>query len=209
MKIKQSFHTTTLTRTKVTNNIIRCYNKTSANHRTDWYKEAYDYCEELGMKYNIPTFKIVGIVSALSPMKSWGQNKTLAEEFIKGRRSGTFSRNISKALSILNTSTTSKEVKKVLNGPKTVAFFENIYNYNAGDHVTVDRHAIEIACNYAMEESMKSLTGSQYEFFKGCYKRAAKKLNLRPNLVQSATWVYWREGRRKLKVITKEDLVSK
>lgn len=205
--IRLKFNNKDLTRTVVTNNIIRCYNNTTTDHRYDWYEEANEFCKGLSKKYDIPLIKSVGIVSALSPMKSWGQNKTLAKQFLEGRRSGTFSANIEKCVKILDSSTkTEGDVKSILKGPKTVSFFTNIFSYKEEENVTVDRHAIEIAVNYAMEDQLKSINSSQYKFFKDCYIRASVKLKVRPSMVQSATWVYWREHRKNLKVVKKEDI---
>lgn len=202
--IRQNFNNDTLTRTKVTNNIIRCYNETTKEQRYDWYKEANNFCVDLGKKFSISTFRVVGIVSALSPMKSWSQNKKLAEEFLNGKRGGTFKSNVAKCEEILKDSTKSpNDVRKILNGNKTVAFFNNIFNYTDTENVTIDRHAIEIAVNYAMEDKLKTLSSHQYEFFKNCYIRASVKLKVRPSMVQSATWVYWREYRKGLPVVKK------
>lgn len=201
---KQNFNNQNLTRTKVTNNIIRCYNKTLEEQRYDWYMEANNFCKSLSKEFSVPLFKVVGIVSGLSPMKPWNQNKKLAKEFLNGKRSGTFKNNILKCEEILKLSTkNSDDVIRILNGNKTVSFFKNIFNFKDRDTVTIDRHAIEIAVNYAMEDKLKSLSNSQYEFFKNCYIRASNKLNIRPSKVQSATWVYWREHRKSLPVVKK------
>ncbi|MGI9569549.1 MAG: DUF7178 family protein, partial [Desulfobulbia bacterium] len=64
------------------------YNKTSDDQRDDWYQEANDLSYALSVAYDVPLAKVIGIVSALSPMKLWSQNIKLAEDILKGIRVG-------------------------------------------------------------------------------------------------------------------------
>lgn len=195
---KQIFKGETLTRTKVTNRIISMYLKSSEGDRYDWYLDAHNYAIYLAKTFNVSVVVASGVISALSPVKHWEQNKKLAYEFIKteGNCGGHIKQFLDKARLILQVATTEEDVVKILNGRKIVSFFKNILHPNDPSLVTIDRHALSIALGQiCTDEIYNSMTKLQYEFFVHCYQNASKKLNVSALLVQSATWVHFRKHR--------------
>ena len=82
MKKKQIYKGKLLTRTKVKNNILHMYNLSDKSDRHDWYAEANSFCASLSSDYDLPITTTCGIVSALSPLKTWEQNKVCAKIFL-------------------------------------------------------------------------------------------------------------------------------
>lgn len=196
--MKQTFKGEILTRTKVVNRIVATFLKSSDLDRYDWYMDAHNYAQYLAKTFNVSVIVSSGIISALSPVKRWEENKKLAFEFIKskGKSGGHMKQFVEKARLILETATTEEEVCIILNGNKITAFFLNILHPKAKDRVTIDRHALSIALGtICTDELYRGMTKLQYEFFVACYIKASEKLGVSPLLVQSATWVYFRKNK--------------
>ena len=97
---------------------------------------------ELSEQFDKPIYQTAGIIAALSPLKSWKENKRIAILFyqtgiikhtnlIKGKIY-----RIEKAKNI-------SEIIKILNGRKIRSFYQNILGYE--NVLTIDRHAANIA----------------------------------------------------------------
>lgn len=156
----------------------------------DWYQRANLFCLLLSDQYGISEMKVAGVIAALSPQKEWTHNKALAEEFIrtKGRVSRHTSMQSSKARRILSLAKDSKDVEVYLGGLKTINFFNNIYNPNSRDHVTIDRHHIYLSVG----RDAQACTPKQYEFLKQNTIRFANELDMIPSELQSILWVCWK-----------------
>jgi len=185
-----------LSRTKVKNNIIRVYNK--ADNYSDWYKEANTLCKYLAYKYKTPFNSVVGIVSALSPLKTWDKNKEIAEYYLSEDKilnnNGkfiNFPKQCDKAVEIRQTNK-EQEILDILRGEKTKSFYLNIKYPERMANVTVDRHAIAVALGRIATEEEQALSKNHYKFFEDCYKWTAQQLGIRPLLLQSITWETWR-----------------
>lgn len=212
------FYSEALTTQKVVNNILRVYNSANEDEKLEfWYKDAFDFCFNLAVSYNIRDKKksekmslaqVCGIVAALSPLTSWERNKQLAVEFFDlldvGRPNDLKCLGLSKekALKIAalpkyhKTLVDQNLIFEVLNGRKICAFFENILHFKTSNKVTVDRHALSICLGFKLSTKQfesHSTTKNQYQFFSNCYLIAAKKLGISPLQVQSVTWVVWRD----------------
>lgn len=207
-KVKQVFKGKTLTRTVVKNNILRIWGMTDETERHDWYKNAnvlakiiagtmpaYNYQGKLtNMR------KVVGIIAALSPLKTWEQNLVLAREFLKSGTCGHMGQFVQKATDILNSSGTDEDILDILNGRKITSFYLNIMYYESANYITIDRHALSVALGYwVTEEDYAGMTAAQYDFFVQCYCLAAAKVDVLPLRMQSATWVKWRKIKRDYK----------
>ena len=185
-----------LTRTKVKNNIIKIYNL--ADSHSDWYKEAHQFCVYLSERYKVPLNSVIGIVSALSPLKSWDKNKEIAEYYLdtgsvmKDNRYINFPKQCDKAEQIRITDN-EVDILEILKGEKTKAFFTNIRHPDRMVNVTVDRHAIAVALGRVATDEEQSLSVKHYKFFEDCYKWTAEQLGIRPLLLQSITWETWRK----------------
>lgn len=190
----QKYQHSILTKTKVKNNILRVYQISEV--KNSWYLEAHSFAKELSSK-RCTLIQACGILSALSPLKTWNQNKTIAKAFILDniRAKLHTSTQLNKAITILSlTNPTEQEILTILNGDKTKSFFINIYKPYDIEHVTIDRHALSIALGKKLSNTeFIHTTNNQYTFFAQCYKDLAKELNILPSTLQAVTWVKWRE----------------
>lgn len=196
------FRGTKITRAKSRNNILRVLSKAKDRDKFDWYQEANSFCQQLSDKYDIPKDKVIGIVSALSPMRRWDINKRDAEYYIstdktlrwndklKGYKKLHTTNQVNKCIRIRNTD---DDILTVLGGPKTKSFYMNI-KYPAGvDNVTIDRHAIAVALGRIPTDEEHNMTDKAYRFFVDVYKWTAEGLGMKPLLLQSITWEVWRK----------------
>lgn len=188
----QKFKNIELTRTKVKNNILLIWNQCADSDKFDWYQDANLFA--LGFSSDaIAHSKLIGIIAALSPLKSWDQNKKIAIDFLMTGTCGHMPLCLGKAKRIMELDGTDETILAILNGNKISAFFLNIKYFDKAVNVTIDRHALSIALGHKITESEYSgMTLKQYEFFQDCYIWTANKLNISPLLLQSATWVKYR-----------------
>jgi len=190
--MKQRFKNKYYSRTEVKNNILSIWHQCEKEDKYDWYKEAQEFSLSLGVGIS----KGCGIIAAFSPLKNWDENKRIATLFCSGQRYGLHTGLlVEKAESIL-VAETEDEIVEILNGYKIVSFYLNMRYPERNNVVTIDRHAISIAINdRGLEDEIRGtgLTKRQYQFFEQCYIWTANQLNVRPNMLQSATWLKWRE----------------
>lgn len=184
-------------RTVIKNNILKVYKVSADYERNDWYREAHNFGVEVSTflksfrNYNITVNQVLGIVSALSPLKEWEKNKEIAVDFILTGDCGHMGANKRKARQILDCNGSDDEILRILNGPKTSRFYMNMM-YPDGTGVTVDRHAIAIAIGRTATDKEQSLTPKAYEFIEKCYIMTAETLGLDPLHLQSITWQTWK-----------------
>lgn len=190
----QIFKGKNLTYTKVKNNILRVWELTSEAEKSDWYQQANEIATSQGNKYNHEPSKVCGIMAALSPVKTWSQNIICMEQLLKTNDCGHMKAFKNKARDILKSDGSDAAILKVLNGNKISSFYLNIRYPDKAEIVTIDRHALSIALGYWItDEDHQGMTTKQYEFFVRCYVLAAAKVDVKPLLMQSATWVKWRK----------------
>ncbi len=191
-----------LTKRKVVNNILRYHElatETEVTGGLTWYTEAHDLCVDLSERTGYPVLNIAGVVAALSPQTSWELNKVYVVRFLADKldaRANTTA-NKKKALACLSAGNTG-DVKRILNGNKTKAFFFNIAFPEVHGIATVDRHAVAICLQ--RPEKVKALppvqlTDNQYNFFEDCYNSASEKLGVNSLELQAITWVTYRRLR--------------
>ena len=182
-------------RTMINNNIKKTYKFSLGSEFNNWYQEAHDFGIDVSKVFDIPLSKVLGIVSVLSPLKEWNNNKKLAIQFIASGDCGHMKNNKQKAKEIMsldNDSALEFNILKIINGQKTTAFYLNMMYPNRKDYVTIDRHAIAIAIGRNATEFEQSLTKNQYTFLKDCYIMVAETLGLAPLHLQSITWQTWK-----------------
>jgi|DEB0MinimDraft_10_1074344.scaffolds.fasta_scaffold51618_2 hypothetical protein len=205
-------------RTKIKNNIMKVYNVSLESEKNDWYKEANVFGSQVSeflFNYTgreVSKRQVLGIVSALSPLKEWSKNKDLAVDLIYSGDCGHMQRNKQKALDILNLQYSGSghpmdsqrdevfkeenvyyddEILKILNGDKTKRFYLNMV-YPSGGGVTVDRHAIAIAIGRTATDKEQSISSAVYTFLEECYIMTSETLGLTPLHLQSITWQAWK-----------------
>jgi hypothetical protein len=196
-------------RTVIKNNILKVYNLSLESEKNDWYLEAHNFGVEVSTfmksfrKYNITVNQVLGIVSALSPLKEWEKNKEIAVDFILTGDCGHMGANKRKARAILDCDGSDDAILEILKGPKTSRFYLNMmYPYGSGvtlyrslyphGGVTVDRHAIAIAIGRTATDKEQSISSSVYDFLEECYIMTSEMLGLTPLHLQSITWQAWK-----------------
>ncbi len=189
--MKQIHKQITLSRTKVVNNILKIWALSSESDRYDWYKEAHEFAKGLTGP-DLTLDQACGIVAALSPMKTWDQNKSQAVKLVNTGNCGHMRAFVNKALAI-SKAIDEAEILRILAGQKIQSFFLNIRYPERAIRLTIDRHALSVALGrWTSPEDYTGMTANQYAFFSDCYRHAAARLNVNPLLVQSATWLVWR-----------------
>ena len=192
--MKQVYKGKKLTSAKVVNNIMKIYEQATENERKfNWYVEQNLFAQKLAKRYNVNLSKVVGVISALSPLKSWDENKTIADLFFRtGRVKHTGAmKNKAKRIMALNDAN-DDDITDILNGNKISSFYLNIRHPLTSDCVTIDRHALDI-CLGKVSEDNRQTTLNQYLFFQKCYVIAGAKVGIKASLMQSITWVKWIE----------------
>lgn len=200
--MKQVHKGITLSRTKTVNNILKIWLLAQPEDRYDWYAEAYNYALEISkLAPNLLNVnQSAGVIAALSPCKSWNQNKKEALKMIVTGDCGHIKAFKQKAAAIIASSGTEDEVLRILNGNKIQAFYLNMRYPEKSLHLTIDRHALSVCLNrWITEDDYRGMTKKQYLFFSECYRHAAAKLGISALLVQSATWLTWRKIKREFK----------
>jgi len=184
-------------RTKIRNNILKVYKVSVNSERNDWYREAHQFGVEVSSflksfkNYDVTVNQVLGIVSALSPLKEWEKNKEIAVDFILTGDCGHMGANKRKARQILDCDGSDDKILEILSGPKTSRFYMNMM-YPDGTGVTVDRHAIAIAIGRTATNKEQALTPKAYTFIEKCYIMTAETLGLDPLHLQSITWQAWK-----------------
>ena len=181
-------------RTIINNNIKKTYKFSLDTEFNNWYQEANDFGMDVSKLFDIPLSKVLGVVSVLSPLKEWNNNKKLAIEFISSGDCGHMKNNKLKADKILmaHSSISDDDILKILSGPKTSRFYMNMMYPNNGTGVTIDRHAIAIAIGRNATEKEQVMSDKVYTFVEDCYKMTAYRLGLTPLHLQSITWQAWK-----------------
>lgn len=196
MKKKQKFKGSILMQKRCVNNILNVYNNTEFSGGANWYNEANELSNLFAADYNISSLKVAGIIAALSPMKSWHENKIITKQFLingNGKHTKVMK---DKARTIRDYKGGSERsfILKTLNGNKISNFFLNIAYPNEAQPVTIDRHAVSVVLGVSSTDNdCHNITNIQYEFLANCYRQAGLTLGILPNKVQSVTWVKWRE----------------
>lgn len=161
-----------------------------------WYAGANDFVNKVAANYSLPVDRVAAVVSTLSPGTNWEQNKkdsiNLIESMSGNRRKfkfTTYGQNVVKAFRILDENAIPESYFSLKTGPKTLNFFYNLWQPDNPDFVTIDRHAYTVATG----EQYIRLTVKQYRDVAEHYMRAAKRLDILPNQLQSTLWVDYRK----------------
>lgn len=132
-----------------------------------------------------------GILAALSPSTSWGNNCAGAIEFVlTGHCTVQDARNNDKAARIL----AGDSPDDVLGGRKVRSFFRNIAEPTVVGPVTIDRHALSILFAQPLNERQQKVLEKlgAYTFAASIYRTVARRLGIAPHELQAITWQAWR-----------------
>jgi hypothetical protein len=191
-------------------NIIGKYKQASSDFvkgGNEWYSKAHDEATRVG---GGDPRRGAGIIAALSPLNNWERNVSEAHELIKtgNVKSALLPANVEKARRIHG----GEDPESVLGGHKVTNFFHNIHDPSNPEHVTIDRHAYDIAMGHPfvgagggkakrnitegpsghvpMSEDLGLSSMGRYKHFVHAYRHAAGELGVDlPHQVQATTWV--------------------
>ena len=153
-------------------------------HGFTWYKKANKLCLKLSKKHNLPLFKVVGVLSALSPRNKWERNIIDCESVIihgLAAKVCTFNPNKEKAVKILAAGD-KHEVFSLLNGRKVQSFYNNILTPNKSTTVTVDVWAMRsVGLNRAPNKGL-------YDAVEQAYKELGELLGMKSHEAQAVIW---------------------
>ena len=151
-----------------------------------WYAKAHAIARSLDPDPAIGA----GIIAALSPQLSWGNNVKAAKALVAGiRPTRPLPASIAKAERIHG----GEAPAAVLGGKKVTAFYANILDPQDALTVTIDRHAVALATGWSpMEGTLLLGRKGGYEAVADAYRHAARRLGILPSQVQAITWCAWR-----------------
>lgn len=180
-------------------NLIKLFDKhtdTDVVDGLDWYKKARVFCYRVAQKNFVPYIKVCGIMAALSPRNKWERNKIDVENLIKYMQDfdskrplfGTYDKMVEKAELIFRCDGRPETIKRILNGPKIVSFFDNIYDTESSV-VTVDTWMLLAASGkYMSVDTRPALTKKQYTEIESAIKELSLRVQLRPYELQAILW---------------------
>ena len=192
---------------QLTRRIVACYRRASADahaYGDEWYSAAFTFSTGLSERYGITVRQAVGVVAALSPSCAWDRNMLLADELL---RTGDCSHMYGDAIRKARRIAAGEDPLDVLGGDKVRSFFHNILEWQTSEHVTVDRHAFDIAMGRETSDRERKVletggrrvadvcgehTTGSYQLLADAYRSAARILGVRPHQVQAVTWCQWR-----------------
>lgn len=150
----------------------------------NWYRKANAICVKLSLKHDLPLYKVVGILAALSPRNKWERNIIDTESIIiHGINASvcTFNANKEKAVKILNCGDEHK-VFRLLNGRKVQSFYTNILRCNEPNKVTVDIWAMRsVGLNRAPNKGL-------YDAVEEAYRLLGDLMGIKPHEAQAVIW---------------------
>lgn len=149
-----------------------------------WYNDAHHICKRIAKYTKTPLYKVVGVMSALSPRNKWHRNISDTVCLIrKGKRAKvcTFNANKNKALKVLRANSP-EEVFTLLNGRKIQSFYSNILHPFKADRVTVDVWAMR---SVGID---KAPNKTEYNRVEEAYREVAKRLRIKPHEAQAIIW---------------------
>jgi hypothetical protein len=179
---------------RYTANIVAVYRSATPEQIAQgmaWYADAAGIAADFSRRYGYTLDQCAGVIAALSPMNSWGNNVRLAERFLKegGLTSGYLTKMLAKGRAILG----GAPLADVLTSNKISAFAECILSAGNTRAVCVDRHAQDIALDIRHTDSARPALGKRaYALIADAYRAAGDTLGVSPARVQAITWVTWR-----------------
>ena len=171
-----------------TDNIMATLKRATASeidHGASWYPLARDIASECPMGVEAGA----GIIAVLSPMQRWDRNVMLARQAWENGTldGGALGGSVLKANRILS----GEDVYSVVSGQKVTSFFTNILNPE-GEHVTIDRHAHDIAMGKVYTDKTRKIGKRIYSDMSDAYREVADIVGISAPGIQAITWVTWR-----------------
>ena len=185
-------------------NILKVYRRATTEdiaNGVEWYDRAKRYAETISKWTNTNLNTVIGVMAALSPNNKWERNVKDCERMVQAWKSGDdlddfkvscYNTMKLKAWSILeNNLTSDDEILTRLNGQKIRSFYSNIRGL---DEVTIDGHALNIALGIrqGLTTDKTNMSKKVYRQMQEVYVRAAKRVDIKPHVLQAITWTTWK-----------------
>jgi len=166
------------------------------------YQDYHNTLKATAEQHNLKLERVIGAFSALSPGNKLEMNFADLETLIKAVKKNKEASEI--RLHCYSTCTQrgydfltgwEPEFKTSRKARKTYNFFQNILNPESPEHVTIDRHAIEVHAGKEVDDALRKKifdSPRKYNEIAEDYKTVAKKTGLLPCQVQAITWYAWR-----------------
>lgn len=179
-----------------TSNILAAYAAATPAQRERgrlWYPMAHDFAVMLADGGDVRM--IAGAIAGLSAQKSWERNHELARRAAADDISE-HTRDTLQKVALIMAGADPAEVLAVVS--KTGHFYRCIADPADPDAVVIDRHAHDIAVGVIYGDAERGLgCKGRYAFFALCYREAARRLGLLPQVLQAITWVAHTERKSK------------
>ena len=185
-------------------NILKVYRRATTEdiaNGVEWYSRAKRYSHAIADRTGLHVNTVIGVMAALSPNNKWERNVQDCERMCRPWISGDdlddfkvscYNTMKLKAWSILDDDLTSDdEILTRLNGQKIRSFYSNIRGL---DEVTIDGHALNIALGVrqGLTTDKTNMSKKVYKQMQEVYVRAAKRVDIKPHVLQAITWTTWK-----------------
>ena len=185
-------------------NILKVYRRATTHdiiNGVEWYDRAKRYAYAIASRTDTNVNTVIGVMAALSPNNKWERNiadcERMCEAWVKGDDLDDFKVSCYntmklKAWSILEDNLTSdNDILDRLNGQKIRSFYSNIRGL---DEVTIDGHALNIALGVrqGLTTDKTNMSKKVYRQMQEVYVRAAKRVDIKPHILQAITWTTWK-----------------
>jgi hypothetical protein len=184
-------------REELVGNIISVYRQATPRQRERgkaWYPNANDIARIIGADVRVGA----GMLAVLSAQRQWLETIKLAQQAaqvvdvkLDGKQLKTMRDQEEKVKRIM----AGEDPLEVLpQGLKTWNFYLCIVDPNHPSAVVVDRHAHDIARGRIFGDRPRGLSArTRYDLIADAYREAARRLKVKPLVVQAVTWVVWTE----------------
>ena len=185
-------------------NILKLYRQATQEdtvNGVEWYARAERMAKAIAKDAGLPLPTVIGVMAALSPNNRWERNckdaATMCQAWVAGESMDSFKVSCyntmkQKAWAILDLGLTDDDdILSHLNGQKIRSFYSNIRGL---DEVTIDGHALNIARGKreGLTSDKTNMGKREYRELQEAYVKAAKRVGVKPHVLQAITWTTWK-----------------